>query len=41
MQEAIVEVELFYKELEQEFTAFFEELEISCKEKLNQLNQIL
>lgn len=41
MQKAIVEVELFYTELEQEFTAFFEELEISCKEKLNQLNQIL
>lgn len=34
MQEAIVEVQLFYKELDEEFTLFFEELIQHCKEKL-------
>jgi acyl carrier protein phosphodiesterase len=37
MQEAIVEVELFYTEFEEEFTLFFEELRNHCKEKLTDL----
>jgi acyl carrier protein phosphodiesterase len=37
MQEAIVEVELFYAEFEEEFTLFFEELRNHCKEKLADL----
>ena len=34
MQEAIVEVNLFYKEIEEEFTLFFNELQLHCNEKL-------
>jgi acyl carrier protein phosphodiesterase len=37
MQEAIVEVQLYYTELEAEFTLFFEELQQHCKEKLIEL----
>ena len=37
MQEAIVEVQLHYNELETEFTLFFEELQQYCKEKLIEL----
>ncbi|MGV9004068.1 acyl carrier protein phosphodiesterase [Flavobacterium sp.] len=37
MQEAIVEVQEFYTEFEEEFTLFFSELENHCKEKLIQL----
>ena len=37
MQEAIVEVQLYYTELETEFTLFFEELQQHCKEKLIEL----
>jgi acyl carrier protein phosphodiesterase len=34
MQEAIVEIQLFNKEFEEEFTLFFEELSSHCEEKL-------
>ena len=37
MQEAIVEVKLFYKEFENEFTLFFEELQQHCVKKLAEL----
>lgn len=37
MQEAIVEVQLFNTEFEEEFTLFFDELIQHCKEKLAQL----
>ena len=37
MQEAVVEVEQFYSEFEEEFTAFFEELRSFCIKKLNLL----
>lgn len=37
MQEAIVEIKLFYNDLETEFTTFFEELIQFCKEKLIEL----
>ena len=33
MQEAIVEVKLFYQEIEEEFTLFFEELKAFCNQK--------
>jgi acyl carrier protein phosphodiesterase len=37
MQEAIVELQRFYLEMEEEFTLFFEELRIYCKEKITTL----
>jgi hypothetical protein len=37
MQEAIVEIQLFNKEFEEEFTIFFEELRKHCEEKLTEL----
>ena len=37
MQEAIVEVQEFYAEFEEEFTLFFEELRKSCDEKIREL----
>lgn len=37
MQEAIIEVKLFYNEFEEEFTLFFEELTQHCNEKLLEL----
>lgn len=37
MQEAIVEVQEYYSEFEEEFTLFFEELRKSCEEKLREL----
>lgn len=40
MNEAVVELELFYKEFETEFTLFFDELIVFSKEKLNELNNI-
>lgn len=36
MQEAIVEVQKFYTEFEEEFILFFEELQNHCKEKLKE-----
>ena len=41
MQEAIVELQDFYAEFESEFFLFFEELTISCKQKIAELNEIL
>lgn len=40
MQEAIVEIQDFYAEFESEFFQFFEELELSCQQKLKELNQL-
>jgi acyl carrier protein phosphodiesterase len=37
MQEAIVEIQLFNREFEEEFTQFFEELRSHCEDKLNEL----
>lgn len=37
MQEAIVEIQLFNSEFEEEFTQFFEELRNHCEEKLKEL----
>lgn len=37
MQEAIVEIQLFNTEFEEEFTQFFEELRNHCEEKINEL----
>jgi acyl carrier protein phosphodiesterase len=34
MQEAVVELQEFYAEFEQEFTIFFDELKLFCKDKL-------
>ncbi|MFV0540928.1 MAG: ACP phosphodiesterase [Aestuariibaculum sp.] len=39
MNEAVVELNLFYDEFEMEFTAFFDELIISSKKKLIELNK--
>jgi acyl carrier protein phosphodiesterase len=41
MQEAIVEIQGFYTEFESEFFAFFEELQLSCQQKLKELNEVL
>ena len=41
MQEAIVEIQYFYTEFESEFFHFFEELVLSCQQKLKELNEIL
>ena len=41
MQEAIVELQDFYTEFESEFFLFFEELIISCQQKIADLNEIL
>ena len=41
MQEAIVELQEFYAEFESEFFQFFEELVLSCQQKLKELNEIL
>lgn len=38
MHEAIVEIQAFYSEFEEEFTLFFEELRQHCVEKLVELN---
>ena len=38
MHESIVELKLFYKEFEQEFMLYFEELRQHCREKLHELN---
>ena len=40
MQEAIVELQDFYTEFESEFFLFFEELIISCKQKITELNKV-
>jgi hypothetical protein len=37
MKEAIVEIQLFNKEFEEEFRLFFEELRKYCEEKLTEL----
>jgi acyl carrier protein phosphodiesterase len=39
MHEAIVEIQQFYTEFEEEFTLFFDELRQHCREKLIELNQ--
>jgi len=39
MQNAIVELQQYYTEFEEEFTLFFEDLEENCKQKLHELNQ--
>ena len=41
MQEAVVEIKAFYSEFESEFFHFFEELVLSCQQKLKGLNEIL
>jgi len=41
MQEAIVELQDFYAEFESEFFLYFEELIISCQQKITELNEIL
>jgi acyl carrier protein phosphodiesterase len=41
MQEAIVELQEFYSEFEEEFFLFFEELILSCQQKTAELNEIL
>ncbi|PWH82514.1 DUF479 domain-containing protein [Algibacter marinivivus] len=41
MNEAVVELETFYSEFENEFSTFFDELINSTKQKLNDLNQEL
>ena len=41
MQEAIVEIQDFYTEFESEFFLFFDELVISCQQKIKELNEIL
>jgi len=41
MQEAIVELQDFYTEFESEFFLFFEELTVSCQQKITELNEIL
>ena len=38
MQEAIVEIQEFYTDFEEEFTAFFKELMVICKLRLEELN---
>ena len=40
MQEAIVELQDFYTEFESEFFLFFEELIISCQQKITELNKL-
>lgn len=40
MNEAVVELEAFYTEFENEFSSFFDELIIFSNQKLNELNQI-
>jgi len=40
MQEAIVELQDFYTEFESEFFQFFEELIISCQQKITELNKL-
>lgn len=40
MQEAIVELQEFYAEFESEFFLFFEELIISCQQKIIELNKL-
>ena len=39
MQEAIVELQDFYTEFESEFFLFFEELILSCQQKISELNK--
>ena len=41
MNEAVIELEAFYTEFENEFSSFFDELIASSKEKLNTLNKEL
>jgi acyl carrier protein phosphodiesterase len=41
MNEAVIELEVFYKEFETEFTSFFDELILFSKEKLKDLNQTI
>jgi acyl carrier protein phosphodiesterase len=41
MQEAIVEIQDFYAEFESEFFQFFQELLISCQQKLKELHEVL
>lgn len=40
MQEAVIEIKVFYSEFEAEFFQFFEELKLSCQQKLKELNQL-
>lgn len=40
MQEAVIEIKAFYSEFEAEFFQFFEELKLSCQQKLKELNQL-
>jgi acyl carrier protein phosphodiesterase len=40
MQEAIVELQDFYTEFESEFFLFFEELILSCQQKITELNKL-
>jgi len=41
MPEAMKELKQFETEFESEFFAFFEELQLSCQQKLNELHEIL
>lgn len=41
MQEAVVELQEFYTEFESEFFIFFQELMVSCQQKITELNEIL
>lgn len=41
MQEAVVELQEFYTEFESEFFIFFQELIVSCQQKITELNEIL
>ncbi|WOD43452.1 acyl carrier protein phosphodiesterase [Hwangdonia lutea] len=41
MNEAVIELEAFYTDFEDEFTSFFDELITSSKQKLKELNTIL
>lgn len=40
MQEAITEIQEFYEEFESEFFLFFEELILSCQQKIKELNKV-
>lgn len=41
MQEAIIELKIYYDEFENEFTLFFKELVLSCQEKRKELDELL
>lgn len=41
MHEAIIEIQVYYSEFENEFKLFFDEINIFCKLKINELNELL